>query len=280
MLECIESREEKQLTLGSVNQLVYGKFLFSKLEKGQGLTLANTLRRILLYEMPTVGITSVYINQTEKIDLGPLDPRLNVEAINDGRDQSSERFAHEFSTLVGVKESVLEILQNLKSILFSLDFPYEEPQKAFLSFGPSQLSDSENRIIQAKHLKLPPNVKLLNPEQYIAHQIVFVGENNFSYNFELTIEKITQVDVNGFGDSILKGFSTRAGTNRSTKNRRVLPIDASFFPVKKVNYTIEADSFGKELVFLEIWTNGSLLPQEAIEQSLEKAVQLFQKFQF
>jgi DNA-directed RNA polymerase alpha subunit len=73
-------------------------------------------------------------------------------------------------------------------------------------------------------------------------------------------------------------FSGRA-PNRSTRNRRILPIDGTVFPVKKVNYTIEQDSFGKEIVFFEVWTNGGLHPRDALFQSIEKVIKLFQTFQ-
>lgn len=287
MLECIECREEKSL---SSLPLFYGKFLLSRLEKGQGLTVANSLRRVLLYEIPAVGMTSVWIRKDSSQLVSPegktlsdsdtLNPALNNEF--------NFEQAHEFSALPGIKESMIEILFNLKSIVFSQNFPYDSAQKALLSFDNFGKKKMHSGVLTAQDLKLPEHLSLIFPDQYIASFThVFSesrkGPNSESQNspfvFECTIEKISQNDLTGLGTSSLKGFGVGSALNRSTRNRRILPIDGSVFPVKKVNYTIEHDSFGKELVFLEIWTNGAIHPQQVLDQAIEKMIHLFQKFQ-
>jgi len=356
MLECIECREEKSL---ASFPLLYGKFLLSRLEKGQGLTVANTLRRVLLYEIPAVGITSVSIQKNRnaglEFDAGifsqseiktnsipyaeayPQSWASNSESSMEstkGRTQhrtglrtaellfrgantptlaqqnsAIDLNTHEFSTLPGLKESVLEVLFNLKSIIFRQEFPYDSPQKVLLYMGEevSSLTDvnteytqyqtTEPRIIKAAHLKLPENISLVFPDQYIAEisdrkagaklEQFRSGRAEASgtpFLFECTIDKITQNALSGLGTSTFKGFGatqgagSASGVNPATQNRRILPIDGSVFPVKKVNYTIEYDTFGKEVVFLEIWTNGALQPQEVLNQALEKVLALFQKF--
>ena len=372
MLESLEFREEKN-SLGN-DSLSYGKFAFSRLEKGQGLTVANTLRRVLLYELPAVGITSVLIKsshtsnssitgqlhdasrQTLKENLDSFDSakpdngvkptvqnsqiagiasnsdikwpvitaqeqsahfgaskgtpgyaaaKHNIDLSKDpntlpGNEISflSEETSshHEFSTLPGIKESVLEILFNLKSVVFENIFPYSSIQKGTLSLSllkevnpsansalranptsektPTTLrfaphSEFQDFKIKASQLVLPSEIRVIHPEQILATLV----QPHTNFELEFTIEKITQSDLTS-----TSSFSGRA-PNRSTKNRRILPIDGTIFPVKKVNYTIEQDSFGKEIVFFEIWTNGGLQPRDAIFQAIEKVMKLFQTFQ-
>jgi DNA-directed RNA polymerase alpha subunit len=356
MLECLEFRAEKNSLGGEFQQ--YGKFSFSRLEKGQGLTVANTLRRVLLYELPAVGITSVLIrtsNRTSEASenknfekesasgynsdsssitsaeqklLGfesvknlentnnekklSLENRTDISSQNGfftGANLSTEISGlsevasshHEFSTLPGVKESVLEILFNLKSVVFENIFSYSSIQKGTLALrvdnfestkdldvslsavsstspgvdkvhplrGFSKAETLKDYKIRASQLILPSEIRLIHPNQILAT----LTKPETTFELEFTIEKITQSDLTS-----TSSFSGRA-PNRSTRNRRILPIDGTIFPVKKVNYTIEQDSFGKEIVFFEVWTNGGLHPRDAIFQSIEKVIKLFQTFQ-
>ena len=300
MLECLEFREEKNFLKGE--SLSYGKFAFSRLEKGQGLTVANTLRRVLLYEIPAVGITSVFIRTTNNtFEIKEESSKLENEALSfresnqntQGQIENNEQSIllevasshNEFSTLPGVKESVLELLFNLKSIVFENFFSYSSIQKGSLalkvntkevdklvnlnSVTEKKKSNLQEFSIKASQLILPPELRVIYPEQILATLI----KPETPFELEFTIEKITQSDLTS-----TSSFSGRA-PNRSTRNRRILPIDGTIFPVKKVNYTIEQDSFGKEIVFFEVWTNGGIHPRAAVFQSLEKVVKLFQTFQ-
>ena len=300
MLECLEFREEKNFLKGE--SLSYGKFAFSRLEKGQGLTVANTLRRVLLYEIPAVGITSVFIRTTNNtFEIKEESSKLENEALSfresnqntQGQIENNEQSIllevasshNEFSTLPGVKESVLELLFNLKSIVFENFFSYSSIQKGSLalkvntkevdklvnlnSVTEKKKSNLQEFPIKASQLILPPELRVIYPEQILATLI----KPETPFELEFTIEKITQSDLTS-----TSSFSGRA-PNRSTRNRRILPIDGTIFPVKKVNYTIEQDSFGKEIVFFEVWTNGGIHPRAAVFQSLEKVVKLFQTFQ-
>jgi len=192
---------------------------------------------------------------------------------------------NEFSTLPGVKESVLELLFNLKSIVFENFFSYSAIQKGSLALkvntkevdklvnlnlvAEKTTSNLQEFPIKASQLILPPELRVIYPDQILATLI----KPETPFELEFTIEKITQSDLTS-----TSSFSGRA-PNRSTRNRRILPIDGTIFPVKKVNYTIEQDSFGKEIVFFEVWTNGGIHPRAAVFQSLEKVVKLFQTFQ-
>lgn len=338
MLECLEFRDEKTSDEHffyipgagggfAPPPLSYGKFAFSRLEKGQGLTVANTLRRVLLYELPAVGITSVLIktaktnseNTEANKSLFPNSLQTNEnlkETYLDQKDEKSKSISversqratfresapvlrgsneetdknyvsssienidgsflsetasshHEFSTLPGVKESVLEILFNLKSVVFENIFSYSSMQKGTLSLKVLESPEKTSEYtIKASQMVLPSEIHIIHPNQVLA--TLMSPETPFELEF--TIEKITQSDLTN-----TSSFSGRA-PNRSTRNRRILPIDGTVFPVKKVNYTIEQDSFGKEIVFLEVWTNGGLHPRDAVFQSIEKVLKLFQVF--
>ena len=126
LLSCIESRVENSRNF-------YGRFQLGPFVLGQGLTIANSLRRSLLSEISGLAITAVEI----------------------------EGVAHEYSTIEGIRESVLDILLNIKQIVLTSDFQIQEPQVAFLQVqGPG--------IVQAKDIKLPISIQSVDPEQYIA----------------------------------------------------------------------------------------------------------------
>ena len=126
LLSCIESRVENSRNF-------YGRFQLGPFISGQALTIANSLRRSLLSEISGLAITAVVI----------------------------EGVAHEYSTVAGVRESVLDILLNVKQIVLTSNFQFQEPQIALLEVqGPA--------IVRANDIKLPVSVQSVDPEQYIA----------------------------------------------------------------------------------------------------------------
>ena len=127
LLSCIESRVENSRNF-------YGRFQLGPFISGQALTIANSLRRSLLSEISGIAITAVVI----------------------------EGVAHEYSTVAGVRESVLDILLNVKQIVLTSNFEFQEPQIALLEVqGPA--------IVRASDIKLPVSVQSVDPEQYIAN---------------------------------------------------------------------------------------------------------------
>lgn len=125
LLSCIESKMIHPTKL-------YGRFEFGQFATGQAVTVANTLRRALLSQLPGVAISLVYI------------PNVS----------------HEYETISGVQEPVLDIISNLKKIVFTSEFEVFQPQIGFLHLkGPA--------IIRAGDLKLPFFISCVNPEQYI-----------------------------------------------------------------------------------------------------------------
>ena len=222
-LECLDLHIEELC-------LYYGRFRFGPLRRGQGITVGNALRRVLLSELSGVAITAVEFVNTDSI-------------------------VHEFSTLPGVKESVFEILLHLKEAVISKTNPMTEmePQKcSFLLQGPGRIN------VQA--IPLPAGLQFVNPNQYLAT----VYSESTSFPLELTIE---------FGQ----------GSSPILKNETLhsIPVESTFVPVKKVNYIVEdmevtrSEMEKRERIIFEVWTNGSVSPQEAIHEAANRLMELF-----
>jgi DNA-directed RNA polymerase subunit alpha len=230
LLNCIESSKDKDNNL-------YGCFLIEPLETGQGITLGNALRRTLLSDLTGFSITGVRLNNLK----------------------------HEFSIVEGVREDILEILLNLKQIIFKVSF-HEEPKNQKLK---GYLNVKGPLIITAGMFFLPKNkIKIINPNQYIC---TIVDESEF--HLEIDIEK-------GIGyklteENIKKKCEEKLFQSKPT----TLLIDAVFIPIKKVNYKIKLihDTKGniKESLCLEVTTNGSLTPKRAINEALKILLSLF-----
>jgi DNA-directed RNA polymerase subunit alpha len=207
----------------------YGCFYLGTFKNGQALTVANALRRTLLSEISGLAITGVKI----------------------------EGVLHEYATLAGTRETVLDILLNLKEIVLkkTTSQPLKKSQVAYLQTrGPGP--------VRAFDLKLPPTLQIVDPEQYIA---TLSGDGRL--NLSLIIEEGKE-----FMNFKKTSFIASIDEQNVTKDK-FLPIEAVFSPIKKVNYTIEskgAESLqpANQIVILEIWTNGSLCPKEAIGKSL------------
>jgi DNA-directed RNA polymerase subunit alpha len=237
-LSCIESRVED-------NRSFYGRFQLGPFDVGQGLTVANAIRRTLLSELPGLAIIAVEI----------------------------EGAHHEYSTLPGVRESVLDILLNLKQIVLTSSFKIQEPQFGYLQFqGPG--------IVKAGDLKLPLSIQCVDPEQYIA---------TLSYNGFLNIKFFICQGKNYLSFSNLsaefqKPALSKLNKYQLMKKSNLLTIDAVFMSIDKVNYILEnykSSRFGKpkERIIFEIWTNGSIHPRQAIHEASKILVKLFSPFQ-
>nr|YP_009296336.1 DNA-directed RNA polymerase alpha subunit [Sebdenia flabellata]AOM65271.1 DNA-directed RNA polymerase alpha subunit [Sebdenia flabellata] len=215
-IECIESKTE-----GAREQ--YGHFVLEPLKQGQGITIGNSLRRTILSDLPGAAIVAA-----------------RIAGIN-----------HEFSTITGVREDVLEILLNLKEIV--LKSYSKEPQIGRIRIqGPA--------IVTAGLLDLPPEIKIIDPKQYIATVC-----NNTIFEMEFRVEQ-------GHGYRLAD-----KGTDK--KSIDFLQIDAVFMPAIKFNYIVEEKRINTTLIqeklSLEVWTNGSLSPQEAISQGANVLTNLF-----
>ena len=215
-IECIESTIE-----GAREQ--YGRFILEPLKQGQGITIGNSLRRTILSDLQGTAIVAV-----------------RIAGVN-----------HEFSTITGVREDVLEILLNLKEVV--LKSYIQEPQIGRIRIqGPA--------IITAGLLDLPPEITVVDPKQYIATIC-----NNTIFEMEFRIEQ-----GNGYR-LVDKGIDDQSID--------FLQIDAVFMPAKKFNYIVEEKRISstaiQEKLSVEIWTNGSLSPQEAISEGAKILTSLF-----
>jgi DNA-directed RNA polymerase subunit alpha len=192
-----------------------GRFRLQGLAQGQGLTIGNTLRRVLLTELEGTAITAV-----------------RIKGIN-----------NEFATIPGVREDILEILLNLKQIKFQGLL-----ETAFLT----SIGLKGPQLVTADHLVLPSTLNILNPNHYIAT----ISEQT-NLELELKVES-------GTGYLVLNEDS-------QSRSNDFLNIDVIFTPVKNVNYEIrdsyKVDEKITEILDLEITTDGSITPLEALNKS-------------
>lgn len=201
----------------------YGCFLIESFNAGQSLTVANALRRTLLSDIIGTAITGVRLN--------------NIK--------------HEFSAITGVREDVLEILLNLKQIVF---------KSTLLNSSTAHLKANGPSIVTASQFNFSNSLILKNPTQYIATVL-----ESSTLEMEIVIEQ-------GKGYKI---FDERKHLTDSD----FLVIDANFSPIKKVNYKIKAIPENKldvkESLIFEIWTNGSITPKRALKEATKSIIKLF-----
>ena len=203
-IECVELSESGD----------YGRFEVEPLERGYGMTLGNSLRRILLSSLPGVAVSSI------KID-GIL---------------------HEFSTIPGVKEDVTEIVLNIKDL--SAKLYSEGPKVVYIEAeGPGEVC--------ARHIKADADVEVLNGDLHIA-----TLNKDAKLYMEITLNKG-------------RGYVSQ-DKNKVTNQGIIgtIPVDSIFSPVRKVNYTVENTRVGQgtdyDKLTLEVWTDGTITPNEAI----------------
>ncbi|BAU67060.1 DNA-directed RNA polymerase, alpha subunit [Stanieria sp. NIES-3757] len=231
-IECVESKTLK-------NQNQYSKFVLEPLERGQGTTLGNALRRVLLSNLEGAAVTAIRIG-------GGM-------AKDENRQEHKFGFAtHEFATIEGVREDVLEIILNMKEIV--LKSYTSQPQIGRLvATGPGTVTTGQ--------FDVPSEVEIVDPNQYVA-----TLAEGATLEMEFRIEKG-------------KGYRAVERGREEGSSLDFLQIDAVFMPVTKVNYSVEdarVDGSGiRERLLLEIWTNGSIKPEEALSQAAAIVVELF-----
>ncbi|MBI2004709.1 DNA-directed RNA polymerase subunit alpha [Patescibacteria group bacterium] len=196
-----------------------GVYEIDGLYPGYGHTLGNSLRRIILSSLPGIAVTGVKI---EGVD-------------------------HEFSTISGVKEDVVTILLHLKKLRFEVIGG--EPQTvSFSAKGPKKVTGAD--------LKLPGQVRLLNPNAYICE----LTDKTASINAEFHIEQ-------GLG------YVPREALKKDRVDIGEISIDAIFSPIRRVNYEVENMRIGDRTDFnrlrISIETDGSITPKKALESSIE-----------
>lgn len=215
-IKCLKS---EQIESGSY----HGQFQINSLKLGQGITVGNQLRRVLLGDLGGVAITAVRI----------------------------AGISHEFSIIPGVREDILEILLNLKGIVF-------KSKKKEVQFG--RLKVQGPCVITADFIQLPSDLEIVNPNHYIA---TISASNIIEMEFQFEY---------GTGYKL-------ADQTFSNDSENYLQLDTIFMPIQKVDFKIEniydtSNSISERLL-LDIWTNGSISPTEALESAAQIIIDLF-----
>ena len=196
----------------------YAKFVCEPLERGYGVTIGNSLRRILLSSLTGCAITSVKI----------------------------EGVLHEFSSIPNVVEDVPEIIVNLKNV--RLKFAENEEKVMRINFK----GEGE---VTAADIVTDGTVEILNPDLHIA-----TVAKGGSLVMEMTADRG-------------RGYNSSEQNKKPNQDISVLPIDSIYTPVKKVNYHVENTRVGQMVDYdkltIEVWTDGSLKPYEALSLAAE-----------
>jgi len=195
----------------------YGRLVVEPLERGYATTLGNSLRRILLSSIPGAAVVRV----------------------------SFAGKYHEYDTIEGVREDLLNIILNIRGLAIRVDG--DELRRLYLNVqGPAE--------VRAKDIEVPDGVEIVNPDHYIA-----------TLNEDGRLEVEMEVEVG-------RGFRSADDNKREDAPVTLIPIDSDFSPIEKVNFQVEETRVGGrsgyERLVLEIWTNGAVTPKEALEEAV------------
>jgi DNA-directed RNA polymerase subunit alpha len=194
----------------------YGKLIAEPLERGYGTTLGGALRRILLSSIEGAAATGIRIKGA----------------------------VHEFSTMEGVKEDVVDIVLNIKNLKFKLEG--NSGKTAIIkASGPKELTGAD--------LQVDASLSVMNPDQHIV-----TLDKGMEFDAEIYVEK-------GIGYQVAESQEV------SEKSVDVIAIDSVFSPITKANFTVEKARVGRstdyDRLVLEVWTDGSVSPKAAISYS-------------
>jgi len=202
----------------------YSEFVISPLAQGYGVTLGNSMRRVLLTSLTGAAVVSVKISGVK----------------------------HQFSTLKGMKEDVVEFLLNLKKVKFS--YKGDKPTKA-------TISAKDEGEVYAKDIKTEAGVSVINSDLVLAYL-------NKGTKLEAKLE-------------IEKGVGYSPADDRTTGEIGLIPLDASFSPIVRVNYRVEETRVGRltnyDKLILEIWTDGTVDPKDSLLESAKILMSYYQQ---
>jgi len=221
----------KRLVLDESNQTpTYGKFIAEPFERGYGMTIGNSLRRVLISSIEGTAVTSVKIQGVH----------------------------HEFSAIKGVVEDVPQIIMNIKKLILRSHF--KTPKPMFIKV-------EKKGEVTAKDIKADETVEVLNPDLHIA---------------TLTKETKLEIEMNVARG---RGYVTSERNKREGQPIGLIPIDSIFTPVSKVNFYVENTRVGQitdyDKLIIEIWTNGSIGPKDALlyaSNILQRHLDIFVNF--
>jgi len=201
----------------------YGKFIIEPLEQGYGQTLGNSLRRVLLTSLPGSAITSVQITGVK----------------------------HQFSTLSGLKEDIVELVLNIKKIRLVIEG--DEAVKLSLNKkGPGEILVGD--------IEVPAGVTIVNPDMVLGT----LADKKATIEMELIADK---------------GFGYIPADEKHVEEIGRIPLDALYSPVTRVNYRVEATRVGRmtnlDRLVIEVWTDGTITPHDALKQTAKILMSYF-----
>jgi DNA-directed RNA polymerase subunit alpha len=206
-----------------VQEKTYGKFVIEPLEQGYGQTLGNSIRRVLLSSLVGAAITSAKI----------------------------EGVQHQFSTIAGLKEDVVELSLNLKKVRLVI----EGSDTATL-----RLSKKGPGAMTAGDIEAPAGVTIINPELVLG----------------TLSDKKSSIEMTLLAD---KGMGHVTTEEKRVSELGVIPFDALYSPVPRVNYRVEATRVGRmtnlDKLVMEIWTDGTIAPLDALKSASKILVSFF-----
>lgn len=195
----------------------YGRFVFGPLERGYGITLGNSLRRVLLSSLPGVAVTSIRVTDAP----------------------------HEFSAIPFVREDMMQLILHIKQLRLLL----RDTDMSRL-----RLEVQGAGTVTAADIQLPPEAEIINSDLYL-----FTVDSDDAF---LEIEMTAETG---------RGYSPAEERGRLPIGE--LPVDAIFSPIRRVSYEVEKTRVGQvadyDRVIMEIWTDGSVKPEEALAQSAQ-----------
>ena len=212
----IEMEKPKMVTAEISEDGRYGKFVWEPLERGYGITLGNSLRRVLLSSLPGAAVTYV------KID-GVL---------------------HEFATIPGVREDVADIILNIKALCLKME---GEEEKVL------RIECSGEQEVTAANIIADSDVEILNPELHIA-----TLDNDAVFNMEIHVDK-------GLG------YVPADKNKQPDQPIGIIPVDSIYSPITRVKFAVNDTRVGNvtnyDKLTLEVWTDGSIMPDEAVNMA-------------
>ena len=212
----IEMEKPKMVTAEISEDGRYGKFVWEPLERGYGITLGNSLRRVLLSSLPGAAVTYV------KID-GVL---------------------HEFATIPGVREDVADIILNIKALCLKME---GEEEKVL------RIECSGEQEVTAANIIADSDVEILNPELHIA-----TLDNDAVFNMEIHVDK-------GLG------YVPADKNKQQDQPIGIIPVDSIYSPITRVKFAVNDTRVGNvtnyDKLTLEVWTDGSIMPDEAVNMA-------------
>ena len=213
----------------------WARFEIEALYPGYGITIGNSLRRVLFSSLTGAAVTQVKIKGVQ----------------------------HEFSTMPGILEDVISIMMNLKKMRFKIYT--DEPQEATLKIKGLPAGRQEKEV-KGSDFKFPTQVDLINKSCHIAT----ITDKKAGIEMEIQIEK-------GVGYQPVERYKKQKKLGAG-----LLPIDAIFTPIKRVNYKVENMRVGErtdfDRLYLEITTDGTITPEEAFWQASDILVEHFSLF--